>query len=185
VIVSSLLVLVTAAILLVIGMVTGSNHLLLSSIAASLAAGVALYMGVRGRARRVPVPQPRQPDFPAELADAPTREIPAIGGRVFEPTDYAVDRGPVGGEVVDELRDEPTEQRLSRVEVAALMRLDAEVVVVDGRPRFHSAGCVHLVGRECEPLPVAEAIELGFTPCALCEPATRLLLAPHGAGLPA
>jgi hypothetical protein len=31
------------------------------------------------------------------------------------------------------------------------------------------------MGRESEPLPIAEAIELGFTPCALCEPDTNLL----------
>ena len=55
------------------------------------------------------------------------------------------------------------------------MPLDGEVRVVDGHPRFHLPGCPHLVGRVDEPLPVAEAVGLGFTPCAGCAPATTLL----------
>ncbi|HEU5130308.1 MAG TPA: hypothetical protein VFU12_20180 [Glycomyces sp.] len=200
-IVSSLLILVTAAVLLTIGMITGNDHLLTSSIATSLAAGVALYIGAR---RRAPRPGPaRRPaaDDTQELTrigldDTPTTELPVVAGRVFEPTDYAVDREPelrfetpprrqseakgsahAAPEPFD-AGDEPAEQRLRSVDAAALMRLDAEVAVVDGRPRFHHANCVHLVGRDHEPLAVAEALELGFTPCALCEPASRLLMAP-------
>lgn len=200
-IVSSLLILVTAAVLLTIGMITGNDHLLASSIAASLAAGVALYIGARGRA---PSPEPaRRPaaDDTQELTrigfdETPTTEIPVVAGRVFEPTDYTVDREPElrfetpphrGTEAARAAQaapesfdagDEPAEQRLRSVDAAALMRLDAEVAVVDGRPRFHHQSCVHLVGRDHEPLAVAEALELGFSPCALCEPASRLLMAP-------
>jgi hypothetical protein len=47
--------------------------------------------------------------------------------------------------------------------------------VVDGRPRYHLADCPHLVGRLTEPLPVAEAVELGFSPCGLCRPVDRLV----------
>lgn len=199
-IVSSLLILVTAAVLLTIGLITGNNQLLFSSIAASLAAGAALYIGVRARAPRRGAPSPRRPaaDDTQELTrigidDTPTTEMPVVAGRVFEPTDYAVDREPeirfetpprriTGGshaaDAARDLRDEPSEQRLTSVDAAALMRLDAEVAVVDGRPRFHAASCVHLVGRDHEPLAVAEALELGFTPCALCEPASRLLMVP-------
>jgi hypothetical protein len=53
--------------------------------------------------------------------------------------------------------------------------MSTDVLVVDGRPRYHLAGCVHLLGREIERLPVSEAVELGFTPCGLCEPDTALL----------
>ncbi|HZE38500.1 MAG TPA: hypothetical protein VE172_06765 [Stackebrandtia sp.] len=74
--------------------------------------------------------------------------------------------------------DEPTEVPMSSVEAAALMRMDAEVMVVDGRPRFHLGGCVHLVDRESEPLPAYEAVELGFTACSLCRPAQSLLREP-------
>jgi hypothetical protein len=34
---------------------------------------------------------------------------------------------------------------------------------------------VHLLGRPHEPLPVSEAVELGFSPCGLCEPDSVLL----------
>lgn len=203
-IVSSLLILVTAAVLLVIGMISGNNHLLVSSIAASLAAGVALYVGIRGRGAKRPRLTPRQAIADDDtqqfrrigIDDTPTTEMPLLEGKVFEPMDYAVDRDPElrfedapprqrRGEAVnrrhrapDSTADEPTEQRMSSIEAAALMRLDTEVAVVDGRPRFHHSACAHLSGREFEPLPVAEALELGFTPCAMCEPVSRLLLVP-------
>jgi clumping factor A len=56
-------------------------------------------------------------------------------------------------------------------------QLDAEVLVVDGRPRYHLADCPHLTGRSTEGLPVAEAVELGFSPCGLCRPVDRLVAA--------
>lgn len=202
VIVGSLLILVTAAVLLTIGLITGNDHLLTSSIATSLAAGLALYIGARRRLPQRSDARSAALDDTQQLArigldDTPTTEIPVVVGRVFEPTDYAVDREPEirfetpprrrGGaghpahaaeEPVETAGDEPAEQPLSSVEAAALMRLDTEVAVVDGRPRFHYSDCVHLVGRDHEPLAVAEALELGFSPCALCEPASRLLMAP-------
>ncbi|WP_420883996.1 hypothetical protein [Micromonospora sp. CPCC 205547] len=72
-------------------------------------------------------------------------------------------------------RDEPDVQRVRPADAARLERLDAEVQVIDGRPRYHLFSCVHLIGREHEALPVSEAVSLGFTPCARCAPATTLL----------
>ena len=60
-------------------------------------------------------------------------------------------------------------------DAARVARMSTSVMVIDGRPRYHLAGCVHLLGRDGEPLPVNEAVELGFTPCSLCEPDTALL----------
>ncbi|HZD98171.1 MAG TPA: hypothetical protein VE132_08415 [Micromonosporaceae bacterium] len=71
--------------------------------------------------------------------------------------------------------DEPEAESVSLDDAARVAALSREVLVIDGRPRYHLAHCVHLMGRESEPLPIAEAIELGFTPCALCEPDTNLL----------
>jgi hypothetical protein len=71
--------------------------------------------------------------------------------------------------------DEPPAQRVSPAEQARVAQLDADVLVIDGRPRYHLPGCVHLLGREHESLPVSEAVELGFTPCGLCEPDSTLL----------
>lgn len=71
--------------------------------------------------------------------------------------------------------DEPAAQVVAVADAARVARMSAPVLVIDGRPRYHIAGCVHLLGRESEPLPVSEAVELGFTPCSLCEPDSALL----------
>jgi hypothetical protein len=71
--------------------------------------------------------------------------------------------------------DEPAPQQVTVGDAARVARMTTEVLVVDGRPRYHLPGCVHLLGRESEPLPVGEAVELGFTPCSLCEPDSALL----------
>jgi hypothetical protein len=71
--------------------------------------------------------------------------------------------------------DEPDEESVSLDDAARVAALSREVLVIDGRPRYHLPHCVHLMGRDSEPLPIGEAIELGFTPCALCEPDTNLL----------
>jgi len=77
----------------------------------------------------------------------------------------------------DDPADEPLPQAVRAADAVRIARMDAEVLVVDGRPRFHFADCPHLVGRLTEPLPVAEAVELGFNPCGLCRPVDRLVAA--------
>jgi hypothetical protein len=78
-------------------------------------------------------------------------------------------------EFEDDPSDEPPAQRISPAEAARVAKLDTDVLVIDGRPRYHLPGCVHLLGREHESLPVSEAVELGFSPCGLCEPDSTLL----------
>jgi hypothetical protein len=77
----------------------------------------------------------------------------------------------------DDPDDEPLPQAVRPADAVRVARLDAEVLVVDGRPRYHLADCAHLVGRLTEGLPVAEAVELGFSPCGLCRPVDRLVAA--------
>ncbi|GAA5196771.1 hypothetical protein GCM10023322_66530 [Rugosimonospora acidiphila] len=78
---------------------------------------------------------------------------------------------PDGEEFADEdPADEPAAELVSPQDAARVAQLSTEVLVIDGRPRYHHPTCVHLLGRENEPLPVSEAVELGFTPCGLCEP---------------
>ena len=72
--------------------------------------------------------------------------------------------------------NEPPAQPTSPTQAARVARMTTPVLVVDGRPRYHQRTCVHLVGRSSEPLPVNEAMELGFTPCGLCDPDSALLL---------
>jgi hypothetical protein len=77
----------------------------------------------------------------------------------------------------DDPDDEPLPQAVQPADAVRVARMDAEVLVVDGRPRYHLADCPHLVGRLTEPIPVNEAVELGFSPCGLCRPVDRLVAA--------
>jgi clumping factor A len=77
----------------------------------------------------------------------------------------------------DDPEDEPLPQAIRPGDAVRVTRMDAEVLVVDARPRYHLADCPHLIGRLTEGLPVAEAVELGFTPCGLCRPVDRLVAA--------
>jgi hypothetical protein len=119
---------------------------------------------------------------------APTEPAP-------DPTDYEHAASLIGGARADDARaddqspgefdepdpddpdDEPLPQSVRPADAVRVASLDAEVLVVDGRPRYHLADCSHLVGRLTEGLPVAEAVELGFSPCGLCRPVDRLVAA--------
>jgi hypothetical protein len=75
----------------------------------------------------------------------------------------------------DDPPGEPPAEPVLASEVSRLAQRDDEVLVVDGRPRYHLESCSHLAGRDAQPLPVSEAVELGFTGCAECAAATTLL----------
>jgi clumping factor A len=75
----------------------------------------------------------------------------------------------------DDPADEPAPQSVSPSDAVRVARMATEVLVVDGRPRYHLAGCPHLAGRQTEPLPANEAVELGFSPCGQCRPVDRLV----------
>ncbi len=195
-IVVSLALILVAVVLLVLGLAGGSSLLLVVSIGASLLAAVALVAGARqaaaGRASAHRGPNGRQsrdragaatptadrePDIPAQhvpptvdTGDSGWRQPP--GSLVTDPREPATD---AGGDIADGYDDEPAAQEITPEQAARVARLTDDVRVVDGRPRYHLVECPHLVGREHEPLPVAEAVELGFTPCAHCAPGTTLL----------
>ena len=64
-----------------------------------------------------------------------------------------------------------TGQIINPAGIAAIVaQLPDEVVVVDEQPRYHLGSCRSLVSRSVIPLPVREAVELGFTPCGWCVP---------------
>lgn len=191
-IVGSLLLLVAGAGFLITGLAVGNDSFLIGTIAASVSAAVCLYVGTRrGHADENETPRDRGGTSRVTNDDDHSA---AVGRRRYDVDDYnrsaRSDNLPgTRGDGRDDYLDidvdtslvpidEPGEVPISSVEAAALMRMDAEVMVVDGRPRFHLGGCVHLVGRESEPLPAYEAVELGFSPCALCHPAQSLLREP-------
>ena len=124
------------------------------------------------------------PDAAERPVDAAEAAIPAQGAaadvnRTRGPNESTVDGGGVDGGFGDEEpMDEPPTQRVSADDTARVAQLDDAVFVIDGRPRYHLERCSHLGGRDHEQLPVAEAVELGFTPCGRCEPDRELLAQP-------
>jgi hypothetical protein len=74
---------------------------------------------------------------------------------------------------------EPGVERVDVRDALRVAQLDDEVLVVDGHPRYHLAGCPLLTGSgpdaEIIPLAVSAARRAGFTPCAVCGPDAALL----------
>jgi hypothetical protein len=223
VIIGSLLLILVAVTLLVLGLAAGSSGLLVSSIGASLLAAVALVVGARQAATSRAAgeygdgePRPRAGDEEGrpvhhhrhaaggratrrrrasgrggdgfELAEPVdvTGSEPTAGwatdgdnlGAARQPVRSGVvtdDGGPGGDPDDQDPADEPAAQDMSPADAALVAGMAADVLVIDGRPRYHEPGCEHLLGRESEPLPVREAVALGFTPCRLCEPNSALL----------
>jgi len=214
VIVASLVLILGAVALLVLGLINGSSGLLVGSIGTSLLAAVALVVGVRqaGAARSgadledddedeqfddAEVDQwtsrsgqrsssyEEEPELRSVVPPARTERVWAESSSERSGVDTLQASQSVGVSVPvqsmhDELDDEdppdePVAQRITAADAARVARMSADVLVIDGRPRYHVAGCVHLLGRPFEPLPVSEAVELGFSPCGLCEPDSALL----------
>lgn len=117
-----------------------------------------------------------------DAAEAGVGATAEAGGAVptgATPAGSPADQGAGGND--EDPPDEPPQERVDPADLGVLARLATEVLVVDGRPRFHLPDCSHLVGREVEPLPLSEAIELEFTPCARCRPAHSALAGLTGA----
>ncbi|MET8351307.1 MULTISPECIES: hypothetical protein [unclassified Micromonospora] len=131
-------------------------------------------VGTGGTGWRQPPEPPADQGPPFATADHASNASSASQASPFPaPADEA---SGVDAPTADGMRDEePAAQPVTPAEAARVARLPDPVQVVDGRPRYHLASCPHLVGRASETLPVAEAVELGFTPCAQCAPATALL----------
>jgi hypothetical protein len=72
---------------------------------------------------------------------------------------------------------EPAEEDTDAADALVVSELTNKVLVLDERPRYHLAGCDWVGDRPTIPLPVNEARQLGFTPCAVCTPDARLAAA--------
>lgn len=66
--------------------------------------------------------------------------------------------------------EEPPEEDTDAADLLVVADLVDEVRVLDERPRYHLSSCSWLAGRPTLGLPVQEARQLQFTPCALCTP---------------
>lgn len=173
-IVGSLLLILVAVTLLVVGLADGSSTLLATSIAASLLAAVALVVGARQATTTTTSAAGDVPTTP-QLPTQQTARIDTDDAGRRQPPGSAVS-GILASGLADSLIDEPPVQVVASEEVAQVALLDAEVFVIDNRPRYHLADCPHLEGRVSESVPVAEAMEHGFTPCGRCAPITTLLI---------
>jgi len=70
--------------------------------------------------------------------------------------------------------DEPGVEEIPVSDALRVAQLADPVLVVDGRPRYHLAGCPTLAGRQPVALPVSAARRAGFTPCTVCRPDASL-----------
>lgn len=101
-------------------------------------------------------------ETPTELVPVISEESTAVIPAVAEPLGAA------------ELDREPDEESIDSVDAFVVAGLSTEIAVVDERPRFHLTTCPWLEGKATLPLPVGEAVELGFTSCARCAPTATL-----------
>lgn len=116
-------------------------------------------------------------DLPAESATGffqPANDVPAdpstaVQRPVAPPEPVTAVQQPVLDANV-----EPPEEATDATDLLVVSELSAEVVVIDERPRYHLDSCAWLGNRPILPLPVSEARDLGFTPCALCSPDATL-----------
>ncbi len=113
------------------------------------------------------VPDHDAPADATQQMSAPTMDDRADAGGYGSPPGSDVFAPPPPGQ-------EPPEESSGAETSALVATLEDEVVVVDEQPRYHVVECRGLVGQSVIPLPVREAVELGFTPCAWCQPNRRL-----------
>ncbi|ONI88492.1 hypothetical protein ALI22I_19260 [Saccharothrix sp. ALI-22-I] len=77
---------------------------------------------------------------------------------------------------------EPDEEDTDAADSLVVSDLTDEVRVLDERPRYHLVECTWLASRPTLALPVDEARQLGFTPCAVCRPDSGLAARKRAAG---
>lgn len=177
--------LLVACVLLVVALFGTGFVFVYASIAASLAALLALGIGIRqwradkpapgpdGPVRAVPVRMDKQGAATEENEEPVSRQQPGPAQRRVAPTSRAEAEPPLEDD--DELSMDV--DFLDDDEYAGL------VLVVPGHPRYHVDGCRYLQGVESVELDVVDARKEGFSPCSSCRPdlmlAVELADAPH------
>lgn len=121
---------------------------------------------------------PAERSLPSEEADT---EVPSVE-RVAAESEAGLSpegTGPEDGSRADAgsaVEDDttPGEEDTDAADLLVVSEIDSEVLVVDEYPRYHLEACEWLTARETIPVPVSEARDLGFTPCARCGPDASL-----------
>jgi hypothetical protein len=149
---------VVAIVLLAIGLISGTLGFIYASIAASVVAFIFLIVGVLQR---------RGEEIPAAASGAPalaaSTDVEGVTAII-----------PSGARLLPSDGDAPART----AEAAAV---SGTVLVVEGRPRYHVAGCRYLTGKDADEVPVEKARSDGFTACGVCKPDEALTAAPAGA----
>ena len=199
-----LLLLVAGLALLVLGLITGSTPLVVASIVASLLAAMAILRYRRrqeaggvgassrglGASSRGAGISSRPATTPDQARDSTTAQVPALAtvaaepARVARPSAHAAGPDQPAVELAEDLSADPAEPENpadpdpaeADTDPPVRSRGDEPVWVIDGRPRYHLPSCAFLRGRASEPVPLRQAVEDGFTPCALCDPDSGLTL---------
>jgi len=186
------LLLVLAALgLLVPALTTSQSHWAWSSVGASAAAALVLLWDWWRHRRRTG-------RAPAAAGAAAGRSDQALGDGPVPARDDVADAGAAGGAGRPAGRvgssgsparnegagaAEPAEEGTDAADALIVADLPDEVRVLDERPRYHLAACEWLGGRASLGLPVSEARQLGFTPCAVCGPDSALAAKKRSSGL--
>ncbi|RBM20287.1 hypothetical protein DI005_13050 [Prauserella sp. PE36] len=167
------LILVLAALgLVVTALITANSLWAWISIGLSVLAGLLLVVDWlrRRAAARAQSPADAEPDAEGDEPGEKDAER--------ETTDEPTEEGqtallPATGELKT-VAGEPAEEQTDAADLLVVSALETEVLVVDEYPRYHLGGCTWLESKDTIPLPVKEARDLGFTPCALCTPDATL-----------
>ncbi|GAA2661761.1 MULTISPECIES: hypothetical protein [Actinosynnema] len=162
----AVLLLVLAALGLLVPALTSASTLWAwSSVAASAAAAVGLvldwWLHRRSGAGAVVAQGSTQDRSGDGRGGADQAPAPPVGVPAVVPTGVAPE-------------DEPAEEDTDAADLLAVADAPDEVRVLDERPRYHLAGCSWVGDRAALGLPLAEARELGFTPCGVCRPDSAL-----------
>jgi hypothetical protein len=157
------------------GILTGLTALYWGCVAACVVAAVLLFLA-RRKLSATPArtsAEPAEASTTTTSAASPERVDGAVNGATGATAATVAE--PVGRQppAPVDLKDPPIEE-VEVTDLLLVVDLKDEVLVIDERPRYHLAGCVHLAGRTGIPLPLDEARTDGFTPCAVCEPDRNL-----------
>ncbi len=146
-----IVLMVAGLVALVAGLLVGSTPLLIASLAISVASIVLIVIAGRRLMAALPKPGTKPGTQPGTQPGTPAADA------VPQPSRAAV----------GDADDEPPP--------AAPIAQPGDVWVIDARLRYHLATCEFLRGKDAEPIPLAEALAGGFTPCSLCDPPQRVL----------
>lgn len=203
----SLLLVPAAVVLLVWGLAAPSQVLVWGSIAATLGAAGALLVSVLSRRGQVAVeitaalpalpPTVEAPDPAPDLstlagpvtpradplppAGAFPRAEPSARAHPAEPAEGAPPAARAEPAPPADPPDEPPPEDVPVSTALRAAQLSDEVLVVDGRPRYHLTGCPALGVRTAVRLALSTARRSGFTPCSVCRPDSVLLARSRGA----